>query len=55
MSSDSFSTVPPIVNEGDWGCTVRDQETISLGLTRIHFHSPKVTPLTNPAKVTLLL
>ena len=27
-SSDSFSTVPPIVNEGDWGCTVRDLETI---------------------------
>ena len=27
-SSDSFSTVPPIVNEGDWGCIVRDLETI---------------------------
>ena len=24
----------------------------SLGLTRIQLHSPKVTPLTNPAKVT---
>ena len=27
-SSDSFSTVPPIVNGGDWGCIVRDLETI---------------------------
>ena len=27
-SSDSFSTVPPIVNAGDWGCIVRDLETI---------------------------
>ena len=27
-SSDYFSTVPPIVNGGDWGCIVRDLETI---------------------------
>ena len=27
-SSDSFSTVPPIVNRGEWGCIVRDLETI---------------------------
>ena len=27
-SSDSFSTVPPMVNGGDWGCIVRDLETI---------------------------
>ena len=27
-SSDSFSTFPPIVNGGDWGCIVRDLETI---------------------------
>ena len=27
-SSDSFSTVPPIVNRRDWGCIVRDLETI---------------------------
>ena len=27
-SSDSFSTVQPIVNGGDWGCIVRDLETI---------------------------
>ena len=27
-SSDSFSTVPPIVYGGDWGCTVSDLETI---------------------------
>ena len=24
--SDSFSTVPPIVNGGDWGCIVRDRD-----------------------------
>ena len=27
-SSDSYSTVPPIVNGGDWGCIVHDLETI---------------------------
>ena len=27
-SADSCSTVPPIVNEGDWGYIVRDLETI---------------------------
>ena len=27
-SSDSFSTVPPIVNMGEWGCIVHDLETI---------------------------
>ena len=27
-SSDSFSTVPSIVNGGDWGCIVRNLETI---------------------------
>ena len=27
-SSDSFSTVPPIVNGDDWGCIMRDLETI---------------------------
>ena len=27
-SSDYFSTVPPIVNGGDWGCIVRDLEII---------------------------
>ena len=27
-SSDSFSTVPPIANAGDWGCIVHDLETI---------------------------
>ena len=29
-SSDSFSTVPPIVNGGDWGCIVHDLETIMV-------------------------
>ena len=28
MVIDSFSTVPPIVNAGDWGCILRDLETI---------------------------
>ena len=27
-SSDSYGTVPPIINGGDWGCIVRDLETI---------------------------
>ena len=30
----------------------RPRDYHSLGLTRIQFHTPKVTPLTNPAKVT---
>ena len=51
-SLDSLSTVPPIINGGDWGCIVRDLETIIVLVSRIQFHSPKVTPLTNPAKVT---
>ena len=29
-SSDSFSTVPPIVNGGDWGCIVGNLETIII-------------------------
>ena len=29
-SIDFYSAVPPIVNEGDWGCIVRDLETIIL-------------------------
>ena len=52
-SSDSFSTVLPIVNGGDWGCIVRDRgDYHSLSLTHIQFHPQKVTPLTNSAKVT---
>ena len=31
-SSDSFSTVPPIVYEGDLGCIVRELETIKVFL-----------------------
>ena len=30
----------------------RLREYHNLGLTRIQFHSPKVSPLTNPAEVT---
>ena len=52
-SSDSFSTVPPIINGGTLGMhCARPQDYRSLGLTSIQFHPPKVTPLTNPAKVT---
>ena len=53
-SSDSFSTVPPIVNWSNWECTncAWSGEYHSLGLTRFQFHSPKVTPLTNSAEVT---
>ena len=49
-SSDSFSTVTPIVNAGDWGCIVRDLETIIvLVLLAFYFisqrshHSPTFT------------
>ena len=49
----SFSTVPPIVNGGDWGCIVRDLETIVLlVLLAFNLIPKKVSPLTNPAKVT---
>ena len=37
-SSDSFSTVPPVVNGGDWGCRPRDYH--SLGLTSHSISSP---------------
>ena len=53
-SSDSYCTVPPIVNGGDWGCTVRHLETIMIRdlVTRIQFLS-QVTPLTNLPEVTV--
>ena len=48
-----YSSANIIVKGSDWGCIVRDLETIySLGLTGIQFHSPKVTSLTNHAKIT---
>ena len=37
-SSDSFTTVPPIVNKGDWGCIVGDLETIIV-LVLLAFNS----------------
>ena len=38
ISSDSFSTVTPIVNEGDWGYIMRDLETIvALALLAFNF------------------
>ena len=40
-SSDSFSTVPPIVNGGDWECIVRDLETIIV-LVLLAFNSNKL-------------
>ena len=52
-SPDSFSTVPPIVNADDWGNIVRDLETLRL-FTRIKFHIPNVTPLTNLDEVMSL-
>ena len=53
-SSDSFCTVPPVVNGGRLGmhCAAWPGDYHSLGLTHTQFHSPKVTPLTNPPKVT---
>ena len=50
-SSDSFSTVQPVVNGGDWGPGPWDYH--SLSLTRIQFHPPKVTILTNLAMVAV--
>ena len=40
-SSDSFSTVPPIVNKGDWGRIVRDLEIIIV-LVLLAFNSNKL-------------
>ena len=52
-SSNPFSTVPPIVNGSDWAeLCVSNGDYHSFGLTSIQFHPPKITPLTNPAKVT---
>ena len=47
-SSDSFSTVLPIVN--GMHCA-RPRDYHSVGPTHIQLHPPKVTRLTNPAKV----
>ena len=40
-SSDSFSTVLPIINSGDWGCIVRDLEAIIV-LVLLAFNSNKL-------------
>ena len=54
MSSDSFSTVPPIVNGSDRGFTVHDLKTIIiLVLLTFNFVLQMVTPLTNLAEVTI--
>ena len=45
--SDSFSTVPPIVNGCDCWCIVCDLEIIILSLTYIQLHPTKVTPCTD--------
>ena len=52
---DSFSTLPPIVNQGDCGCIELDLETHSLGLTSIQFHPLKVTQLANSEKTNQLI
>ena len=49
-SSHSFSTVGDALWLGMHCARPRDYH--SLGLCRMQFHPPKVTPLTNPAKVT---
>ena len=38
---DSFSTVLPIVNGGDWGCIVRDLETIIVFVLHAFNFIPK--------------
>ena len=50
-SLDSFSPVPPIVNGMTGDALCQTSRLYSLGLTHIQFNPPKVTPLTNPAKV----
>ena len=50
-SSDSICAILPIVKEGDWWCIVQG-DYHCIGLTRIKFYCTKVTPITNPAKVT---
>ena len=53
-SADSFSTVLSRMNGVDWGWIVHDLETVnSLSLTHIQFHSPQVTPHTNPVQITI--
>ena len=42
-SSDSFSTVPPIVNGGYWACIVRDLETIIVMLLLAVYFIPQMT------------
>ena len=51
-SSDSLSTVPPIVNTGDGMHCARPGDYHSLSLTHIKFHPQKVTPLTNLDDIT---
>ena len=48
---DSFSTVPPMVNGGDWGCIVHELETIIVLVLLAFNIIPKVTPLSNIDKV----
>ena len=53
-SSDSFSTVPSMVNGGEWGCIVHDLETIIvLVLLTFNFIPPKVTPRIHSDEVTV--
>ena len=51
--ADSFSTVPSIVNGVDWGWIVSDLDYHSLSLICIQFHSPQVTPHTNPVQIKI--
>ena len=60
--SDSFNTVPVVANAGDWGCIVRDLETIIvLVLLAFNFISQRLhhsltltrSRLRDPATVTL--
>ena len=53
-SSDSLSTVPPVVNVGELAMHCAwPGYYLSLSHTCIQFYPPKVTPLTNVAKVTV--
>ena len=52
-TSDSFSTVEPIVHGVHWDALRVTWRLMVIAYDRNRFHSPKVTPLTNLAEVTV--
>ena len=52
-SSDSFSTVPSMVNGGDWVCIVRDLETIIVLVLLAFNFTPQRSPRIHSDEVTV--